>query len=109
MRNHDVAANARLSRVSGYAVGKIAGAGAPNRVETKLNRLADSNTDDALFVGVRRIVARIVLDPQFRATQLRGQSLGALQRGEAGMKSHLRIFNRKQILISPQTSWPARD
>ena len=108
VRDHDIAADARLRRMGGGAVGQIAGAGAADRVETELDGLADRDADDPFLVGIGRIVAGIVLDPKFRASQFRGQSIGPLERRKAGMKSDLRLIDRQQILVSPEALGPAR-
>ncbi len=79
VRNHDKAADARLGGVGGGAVGEIARAGAADGVKAKFHRLADRHRHHPLFVGIRRIVARIVLDPQFLAAQFLRQPIGPLQ------------------------------
>jgi hypothetical protein len=61
--DHHIAAKARLGGVGSGAVGKVSRAGATDRVESKFDRLADGDGDNALLVGIRGIVTRIILDP----------------------------------------------
>ena len=62
--NEDVTVEPGLCGVGGDGVGEVAGRRAADGVEAELDRLGDRDRDDALLVGVGRVVDRVVLDVQ---------------------------------------------
>ena len=65
--------------------------------------------DDALLVGVGRVVAGVVLDLRALAAELLGQPVGLLQRREAGVEAGDRLVDRQQVLVPPEALGPAGD
>ncbi len=93
-----------------HAVGEIAGRRAGQHVEPELHGARRRDRHDAVLVGQRRMVDRIVLDIELADAEALRQPAAADQRREAGMKTGLRLAgNRQQLPIAPEVLRPPLD
>ena len=104
VRDEDVARQAEPRRMRGDAAGQVAGGRAAEHREPELHRPRGRNGDDAVLVGERRMVDRVVLDEHFRDAKLAGQARRANERREAGVEPGLRLFNRQQLEVAPRAT-----
>src|SRR5690606_22955046 len=103
-------ADARGGGVSGCGIGQVACAGTADGVEPELDGFGDRDADDALFVAVGRVVARVVLDVELRAAELSRKTLGFAKRRQAGVQAGDRLtLAGKQVPIAPQALRPGFD
>ncbi len=70
--------------MSGDRIGEVSGRRAGDRVETELERLGESDGDDAVLEAVRR-VGGVVLDPDLADAELLGEPIGADERRQPGL------------------------
>src|SRR5213078_3988856 len=69
----------------------------------------DRDADDALLVGVGRVIAGVVLDPELLAAELFGEAVGALERGEAGVEAGDGLLDGEEVLVAPEALGAALD
>ena len=81
--DEDAAFDAEPRRVRRDAVGEVPGRGAGEHLEPQLHRARRRHRDDAILVGQRRMVHRIILDVQLADAEPIGEPIAAHQRREA--------------------------
>ncbi len=97
-------------RVRRDAVREVAGGGAGEHLEAELDRPGRRDRDDAVLVGQRRMVDRVVLDVELADAEPVGQPSAAHQRREAGIEAGARLAgDRQQLAIAPQVLRPLLD
>ena len=110
VRDEHAAVDAEPCGMGGDAVRQVAGRGAREHVESELDGARRRHRDDAVLVGERGMVDRVVLDVELVDAEPRGQAIAAHERREAGVEPRSRLAgNRQQLAIAPQIFRPARD
>src|SRR6185436_3944189 len=92
------------------AVREVAGGRAGEHLEPELQRAGRRHRHDAVLVGQRRVIHRVVLDIELaRAKPLR-QAIAAHQRRVAGVEAGARLAgDRQELTVAPQVLRPALD
>ena len=100
--NENVAMEARGRSIGRNRIGQIARGRASDRLESKFHGTTQSNAHHAVLEGQRRIIDRIVLNPQFADPQPSGQTICLDEWSIPHLSSH-RWFagNREQFPIPP--------
>ena len=100
--NKDVGLQSGSGGVRGDGVGQIAGRSAGDGGETQLARAAQRHTHHPIFERKRRIIDRIVLDPQLAHAESPRQAVGSDQRREADLEADGRFArHRQQLGVAP--------
>ena len=93
---------ARGRSIGRNRIGQIARGRAGDRLESKFHRAAQSNAHHAVFEGQRRIIDRIVFNPQLADPQPSSQTICLDQWGVPHLGSDRRLAgNREQFPIPP--------
>ncbi len=102
--DEDVAFEPEPGGVRGDAVGEVAGRRAGQDLESQLDGARGGHRDDAILVGQRGMIDRVVLEVQLAHAEPLRQAIAAHERREAGIEPGERLaFNRQQLAVAPQT------
>ena len=108
--NEDAALDAEPRRVRGDAVGEVAGGCAGEHLEPELDRARRRDRDDAILVGQRRMIHRIVLDVELADAEPLRQPIAADQRREPRVEAGARLAgDRQQLAVAPEILRPLLD
>ena len=81
--NEDTAFDAEPGRVRRYAVGEVPGRSAGENLESQFHRPCRRHRDDAIFIGQRRMIHRIVFDVELVNPEPPRQPIAAHERGKS--------------------------
>jgi len=105
-----VALQACIGGIGGDRVSQITRGGTRHYLESELLGTTQGDRDHAIFEGERRVVDRVILDPEFTDPESLGKTVGLDQRCESYLRADRRLpVDRKEFAVAPHRLWSGLD